>query len=140
MIRLRPPTIDGPALPMTGWKATAYPSSDMAHGAIDGKSQAPWTTQGAQGPTNWFAVDMKRPQKFHQIVLDTGGDANAYPRGYAVYLSADGDHWGSSVVRGEGQAPITIIALGPQTARYVKVVQTRQGVTDPWTLSSFTLH
>ena len=135
----QPPTIGGPALPTVGWRASAYPVSGSPGAAIDGDLQSRWTTQGGQNASNWFAVDMGRPQKFHQVVMDAGTYADDYPRGYAVYVSNDGLHWGSPVARGEGTGSVTIADLWQQSARYVKVVQTSQD-QNPWSLCEFTVH
>ncbi len=134
----QPPIIDGPALTAVGWRASSYPSLGSPGAAVDGDLQSRWTTRGGQNASDWFAVDMRRLRKFHQVVMDAGTYGNDYPRSYAVYVSNDGSHWGSPVARGEGTEPVTIVDLGQQSARYVKVVQTSQD-QNPWSLCEFTV-
>ena len=138
--RLRPPSVDGPALSRAGWRASGYPSASRPAAALDGDRRTGWVTRSGQGTDAWFAVDMGQPRTFHQVVMDTGANVDDYPRGYAVYLSGDCAHWGRAVAGGSGSAPLTIVDLGPRTARGIKVVQTGEAIDSPWTICEFTVH
>lgn len=151
VVRLRPPTIEGTPLPRARWKAISRTtpggffgkrSDDMTNpfAALDGNPQTHWTTNSPQCDTQWFAVDMKQPQHFHQVVMDAGSFIHDYPRGYAVYLSGDGVHWGSALASGQGSKPLTIVDLGPQKARYLKIVQTGQDRRESWSICELNVY
>lgn len=150
-VHLRPPTIEGTALPRNEWKAISSsnpggflrkPERDHTNpdAALDGNLQTRWTPLAPQRNIQWFAVDMGQPRQFHQVVLDAGPFVRDYPRGYAVYVSADGMHWGSAVASGQGSKPLTIVNLGPQQVRYLKIVQTGQDLKLWWSISELNVY
>jgi hypothetical protein len=146
LTRSRPTAIDGPALARTGWHASASGGGKARRhapdpvAALDGSLDTSWTTGRGQRNSDWFAVDMGKAQKFHQVVLDSGKNADEYPRSYAVYVSGDDIHWGRSIASGDGRGPLTVAGFAPQTARYIKVVQTGQDRHSPWCICEFTVH
>ncbi len=73
---------------------------------------------------------MGTTQTFSKLVLDAGSSTNDYPRGYAVYVSNDGQNWGSAIANSSGSSAVTTITFPTQSARYIKIVQT--GSTGWW--------
>jgi hypothetical protein len=123
-----PPPASGP-LSRTGWTAAALPaaSSSTAGNALDGDTTTRWTTGAAQASGQQLVIDMQQPQTFAEVILDAAGSANDYPRGYQLYVSTDGNTWGTSVASGSGKAALVTIRFATQTARYLKIVQTGTG-------------
>jgi hypothetical protein len=46
-----------------------------------------------------------------------------FPREYQVQLSLDGKDWGKPVATGQG-SPLTVVALSPTKARFIRITQT----------------
>jgi chitodextrinase len=116
-------TTKEPYLARTGWTATASHNPGGAGKALDGNASTRWDTVTNQVYGQYFQIDMQESHTFNKLVLDASGSAADYPRGYSVYVSADGVEWGQSVASGSGSA-VTIIVFPEQTARFVRVVQT----------------
>jgi glucosylceramidase len=125
-------------LELTGASAAAEPAGpadpccagDVAAGAIDDDATTRWSTGAAQQPGQFLQVDLGRRRLLRRIVLDTGASTGDYPRGYALYLSSDGVHWGTPVATGAGVGQLTAIGFHPRAARYLRVVQT--SATPSW--------
>jgi hypothetical protein len=119
------------ALPRTGWVASASMSSaqDPPANAIDGNPSTRWSTGASQASGQWFQVDMGSPKTFSQLVLDASDSPGDYPRGYQVTISSDGVSWSDPVASGSGTSAVTTISFPPQTARYIRVTQTTDGLT-----------
>src|SRR5579859_1849146 len=113
------------ALPRTGWVATASNTSgDVPANALDGNEATRFSTGTPMANGMWFQVDMQAARTFNQITMDSGGSANDYARGYAVYASSDGVNFGNPIATGTGTAPRISVSFATQTARYLKIVQT----------------
>lgn len=108
-------------LPRGGWQATAA-SGDPGR-ALDSNKSTAWITPGGQRPGQWFEVDFGRPTSINSLTLDTGALASDYPRGFQLYVSANGTDWGTPVASGTGSA-VTTIKIPTQDVQYVKVVDT----------------
>jgi uncharacterized repeat protein (TIGR02543 family) len=130
-----------PALPRTGWAASASSSAsfDSPANAIDGNITTRWSTGASQANGQWFQVDMGSAQIFSQIVLDAGSSTGDYPRGYQVNVSNDGSNWGSPVATGTGSA-VTTITFATQTARYIRVTQTGSASGIWWSMHEFNVY
>jgi hypothetical protein len=62
-----------------------------------------------------------------RVVLDTGAAMNDFPRGWALYASNDGVHWGTVVAHGQGTGQLTTIDVrrGQRASvRHLRVVLT----------------
>lgn len=68
------------------------------------------------------------------MTLDSAGSANDYPRGYAVYVSADGAGRGSPVATGTGTSKLVTATFPQQTARYIKIVLTA-AISNWWSIA-----
>lgn len=128
----------------TGWTATAssnYPT-DPPGLALDGTTGTRWTSGLPQAFNQWFEVDMGSVHTFSKIVLDNSNSPFDFPRGYLVYISNDGIHWGTSVAMGNKSnltyCDNTVIAFqSTQSARYIRIVQTGSNPTYWWSIGEF---
>jgi len=119
-------------LDLTGATAAADPaaptdpccSADQAAGAVDDDATTRWSTGTAQQPGQFLQVDLGHRTQLRRLVLDTGTATGDYPRGYALYLSADGRHWGPPAATGAGTGQLTVIDIQARSARYLRVVST----------------
>ncbi len=134
--------INTPALPRTGWVATASASGggNPADNAIDGVISTRWATGASQANGQWFRVDMGSAQSFSRIVLDCSSASGDYPRGYQVHVSNDGLNWGSPVATGTGSSGVTTITFAAQTARYIRVTQTGSASGIWWSINEFNVY
>lgn len=122
----------GAALPRTGWTATASSNADgdVPSNVLDGDINTRWSTGTPQVPGQSLRVDMGKAQQISQVVMDSGGSSGDYARGYQIFLSTDGTHWGTAVATGIGAGQIVAPRFSPQTARYIRVDQT--GSSGSW--------
>jgi uncharacterized repeat protein (TIGR02543 family) len=124
-------TMDYPVLPRSGWVASASSANGSPANAIDGDIGTRWSTGANQTYGQWFQVDLGSVQTFNRIVMDAGSSSGDYPRGYQVNVSNDGSTWGSPVATGTGSA-VTTVTFAPQTARYIRVMQTGSVTGSVW--------
>lgn len=124
------------SLDKDGWKSSGTGTNHPF--AIDNKMFTRWDTGARQAGGESFQVDMGARKTFSRIVMDAGNSVLDYPRGYQVYVSNDGERWGAPVASGAGSV-ITTVRFPPQTARYVRIVQTGQaGVF--WSIHEFNVY
>jgi hypothetical protein len=128
------------ALPRSGWAATASSTALSPSLALDGASNTRWATSAAQVNGQFYQVDMLTNQTFRQITLDTTASAGDYPRGYQVLVSTNGTTWSAPVASGTPTAPVVTITFAPQTARFIKVVQTGTVSPNWWSLYEFNVY
>jgi glucosylceramidase len=113
-----------------GTTATGSPPADAAK-AIDDDATTRWTTGAAQQPGQYLQVDLGRVRTVRRVVLDTGADTGDFPRGYALFTSADGTTWSDvPAAAGSGSGQLTTIDVRPTAARFLRVVQT--GTAPQW--------
>lgn len=125
------PAGNGQALSRTGWTADSSPlSGEAPANLLDGSMATRWTTGAPMAPGQFFIIDMKTANSFSKITMDSTGSDSDYARGYEIYVSNDGTNFGSAVASGTGTGPVVTAAFAPQTARYIKVVQT--GTNSSW--------
>jgi hypothetical protein len=131
------------ALDRTGWAAAGYYPTDKSPSyapfALDGRLDTRWNTQSPQSISSqqYFQVNMLSPRTFSQISLDSGAAPGDYPRGYAIFVSADGVSWGNPVAVGNGYGPVTSISFPQQTAQYIRVCQTGSASWNRWSIYEF---
>src|SRR3954454_13114306 len=110
---------------LDGHGMTATASSGSAGDAIDDDATTRWTTGSAQQPGQELEVDLGRTATVGRVVLDTGADVGDFARGYALYASRDGRHWGDApLATGAGSGQLTAIDIPRTRARALRVVQT----------------
>ncbi len=113
-------------LDRTGWNATASASNagEPPSNALDGVFATRWSSGQPQSAGLSFQIDMGKTQSVESIALDCGSSGGDYPRGYQVFVSDDGNTWGSPIASGQGTSGYTLITFAPQSTRYIKVVLT----------------
>ena len=111
----------------------SHNSQDLAN-AIDGSLQTRWTTNTTQLNGQWLSIDLGAQQTFNSIDLNTDASSDNYPRGYLVFVSNDGNDWGSPVALAEGESGESSIQFDEVTARFVKVVQTGLSDDEWWSV------
>jgi len=119
----------------SGWSVTASSNAgagQMPAQAIDGNLSTHWSTGTPQATGQYFQLDLGSSQSFSKLVLDATNSPNDYPKGYAVYVSNDGQNWGSAIASGSGSSAVTTITFPTVAARYVKIVQTVQTGSTGW--------
>src|SRR5699024_3121425 len=95
---------------------------------LDGDPSTYWHTE-------WYAAQPGFP---HHVTIDLGGEyevsgmsylrrqdqINSAIKGYRIYVSADGETWGSAVAEGEFTAALTPqnVERAAKRGRYVKLV------------------
>jgi glucosylceramidase len=120
------------ALDPSGWRAAASPpgpanpccTGDVASNAADDDASTRYSTGASQTPGQYLQVDLGRPERLAQFVLDTGANTGDYPAGYSVTVSLDGTDWSAPVATGTGSGQITAISLDGRPVRYVRVTLT----------------
>ena len=125
-----------PALDRTGWRASASHNNNGAGNALDGNISTRWSTIASQAAGQWFMIDMGQLVTFDVVELLLGTSMNDGPAGYEIYVSADGLNWGTPIISGSDSAEQYYV--GVQTARYVKVVQTK-AKGNYWSIHEFNL-
>jgi len=106
-----------------------------AHNAIDNDHWTGWRDMTkTQYPGQYFMVDMKTAQQFSQIVLENSWALWDSPKEYSVYVSKDGKEWGLPISKGKGHLGMTTISFKPQSARFIKIIQTGQDPTYHWSI------
>ncbi len=119
------------------WVASSSTTgSDAPGNALDGDLSTRWSTGGSQAPGQWFQVDMGSTNVFNKIVLNAANSGNDYPRGYQLLVSNDGMNW-NFVTSGAGTPSITTITFVPQTARYIRIIQTGSAAGTFWSIHEF---
>jgi O-glycosyl hydrolase len=127
------------ALPRTGWVATTSstdPYGDVPANMLDGNAATRWSSGHGQTNGDWIQFDMGSAQTFTRIAMDSGPSTGDYARGYQVFVSNDGSTWGSAVAAGTGNGPLIVAAFAPQTARFVRVVETGESGSW-WSIAEF---
>jgi len=117
----------------SGWSITAFASAgnDVPQKMLDNDYGSFWASSAPQQPGQWVQVDMGKSLPLDTVVMDAGSTNTDAARGYELYLSSDGQQWGSPVVAqaaAVGGKQAMVFPL--QSARYFKIVQT--GSTNYW--------
>ena len=108
--------------------------------AIDGDLDSRWSTRQSQSSGQYFQLDLGSSQSFDRIVLDSQGSSNDYPRAYSVFVSNDGNDWGSAITSGVGSADgNTVIDFANQNARYIRIEQTGSSEEYWWSIHELTI-
>ena len=121
------PTVTPPqnsALDRSAWQVSSSHNTGEAELAIDSSANTRWDSAQPQSPGQSFIVDMGAQNAISAIEMDTTGSSNDYPRGYAVYVSSDGNNWGTAIASGTGVGATTNVVFDTISARFVKIEQT----------------
>jgi subtilisin family serine protease len=117
------------ALSRVGWRAAGSNATGTA-AAFDASAGTRWSAGGPQKSGQFFELDLGAPATFTRITLDSRATAGDEPRGYQVFVSNDGVAWGTAIATGAGAGDLTTIDFPPQTARFIRIVQT--GSSSSW--------
>src|SRR4051812_45880745 len=134
-----------PALPRTGWTATADSQETAgedgrAQNVLDGNTSTIWHTQYSDAEPDLphtLTVDMKKTYLVSGLsYLPRPADSpNGHIGKYQVLTSPDGTTWGDPVASGAFQDSATVqsTTFTPQIARFVRLVAlTEAGDRGPW--------
>jgi hypothetical protein len=149
----RAATVPSTRIDSKGWKATAshvhrgptlsYKLGKKDDGnpndAINGDVWTCWSTGVPQSPGQWFMVDLGKPETFDTIVLENYWAPYDYPKGYELFLSDNGNTWGSAVVVNKGRQGMTKIDVGTRTSQFIKLQLTEES-TYWWSIFDFRLY
>ncbi|MBX2849198.1 MAG: discoidin domain-containing protein [Acidiferrobacterales bacterium] len=116
------------AIDRDGWSLSSNRNASNLFSAIDGSANTRWSTNEKQRDGHYFQIDLNRTNTFNQIVLDTSGSVNDYPRQYEVSVSSDGENFMTIAADVPEASGVTEINFSDQTARFVRIDQT--GSTD----------
>ena len=105
------------------WDISATPSRDIAN-AIDGDPNTRWATRARQTAGQFFEINFNTKKTFNNIVLDSNGSPDDYPRGYNVLVSQDGSNWTNILSDFAFLESEVEIVLPVQTAQYLRIEQT----------------
>lgn len=107
------------------WALQASHRQRDINSAIDNDHGSRWSVGESMKPGMWFSFDMRQSYKLRTIVLDSTRSAGDYPRGFEVYVSADGENWGEPILTGDGSTAVTEFVLpADTTGQHVKIEQT----------------
>jgi hypothetical protein len=127
------------ALNRSGWTASASLSNLVPLNALDGNTDTRWSTAEPQTNGQWFLVDMGSICSFSKITLDARAYPTDYPRGYQVFVSPNGSNWGNAIASGNGSGQLVTISFTPQSARFIKIVQTGNA-NSWWSIDEFNVY
>ncbi|KAF5657123.1 galactose oxidase [Fusarium heterosporum] len=132
----------GNAINRNGWSVTcdSAQQGNECSKAIDGDRNTFWhTTYGSSDPKppHTYTIDMKSTQNVNGISVlpRQDGNANGWIGRHNVFLSTDGQNWGSAVATGTWYADSTekYSNFEPIRARYVRLVAVTEANNQPWT-------
>jgi len=118
----------------SGAAASASHNSGEAAQVLDGNAATRWSTGELQHPGHWFQLTFSEPTGLTALVLNAAGSPEDYPRGYAVYVSDDGEDWGDPIATGAGSQGVTRIEFSPVTASAIRIEQTGTADANYWSI------
>ncbi len=128
-----------PTVSRNGWKLDASHNPEGMARAVDGQIETRYDTRKAQVPGMWISVTLPKEEMVSGLKLDATGSANDYPRGFEVYLSADGTTWGQPVAKGEGKSALLEVKFPAAKVKAVRVVQTGEAKGNFWSIHELEL-
>jgi glucosylceramidase len=141
--------VSGTALNRDHWTAstnTAITAGDTAANAIDGNLSTSFTSDADQADGMYWEADLGSAQAFDELQLQAPNSPGDDAVSYAVEVSGDGKSW-RTVATCAGTGDPETVSFPPQTARYVKVVDTvlTDGLStttpsNPWTIDELNLY
>jgi RHS repeat-associated protein len=120
--------------------ASSSQGADVPAHVLDGSASTRWTTGGNQTPGQWFTVDFGSQKTFTQVTLDVASNTNDFARSYELYVSNDGQTWGSPVATGTGATGVITIVFPAQTARFIGIVQTGSSSSNWWSIAELNVY
>ncbi|MCU7722172.1 discoidin domain-containing protein [Actinoplanes sp. KI2] len=138
---------DNPALPRTGWTATAdsqetTTENDPASKALDNSNATYWHSQYSPAPAkplpHWITVNMGKVQAVGGLLYQPrpATNANGRPGSFKIETSTDNKTWSTRISAGkfgDSAAPQTAV-FPPVDAQYLRFTATTEaGNRGPWT-------
>ncbi len=112
---------------------TASENNHDAPKAIDGFADSRYTTGKFMEPGMWFRIELEEVTTVTGVILDTGGSANDFPRGYELAVSMDGSNWDAPLATGGGST-VTEIRFTPTPARFLRITQKGRAEGNFWSI------
>ena len=147
-----PAAPSGGSLDTTGWVATASntyggdaPTTALSlASAIDGSNNTRWSSGYPQYSGMYFQIDMKQPQYFFGVTMDTQDQADDFPDLYDVYLSNDGVFTNASIpviksATGSALAQLPFPGTQALVARFIRIVVTASKPSKWWGIRELTV-
>lgn len=118
----------------SNWRIEASHENSEVGRMVDNSLSSRWSTGTPQTPGQYITIDLGEPLSFNRIVLDSYSSNEDYPRGFSVFVSSNGNNWGSAVLSGNGNRAVTTLDLGDQYARHIKITQTGSSSNRWWSI------
>jgi glucosylceramidase len=140
--------VSGTALNRDGWVAstnTATTGNGAAANAIDGNLSTGFASEAAQADGMYWQADMGSPQTFDELQMQAPNSPNDYAVSYDLEVSGNGRSW-RTVAICEGTGDPETVSFPPQTARYIRVVDTMlfdglsTSTSNSWTIDELNLY
>lgn len=131
--------VDEDGLDRSNWVLASSHNNNQVGRMLDNSASTRWSTGTSQSPDQYITIDLTETLNFNRIVLDSSNSPNDYPRSYSVFVSSDGQSWGTPAISGIGDRPIVTIELADQTARYIKITQTGSSQNYWWSIHELTI-
>ena len=121
-------------LDRTAWTGRASHNTYCISAAWDGEQTTKWYC-GMQAVGKYVVIDLGSAQSFNRVVIDNYVKTTDHMRGYALYVSQDGEDFGEPVATGKAALEsILTIDFTRQNARYLKVAVTEADPTKHWAI------
>jgi len=140
--------VSGQALSRHGWVAstnTAAVGSDGAASAIDGSLSTQFSSGAPQADGMYWQADMGAPRTFDELQMQAPASPGDDAVSYDLEVSGNGTSW-TTVAICAGTGDPETVSFPPQTARYVKVVDTvltdglSTTTSSPWSIGELNLY
>ena len=120
----------------SNWNLSSSINSNDLYNAIDDDLNSRWTTTSqTQRDGQFFEIDLNTATSFDRIVLNSAKSDDDQPRAYEVYVSNDGNNWGTAIINGAGDSNgITDITFTDQSARFIRIEQNGSSNRHWWSI------
>ena len=106
------------------WSVSSNRNAADSFFAIDGNAGTRWSTNERQNDGQFFQLDFNETHVINQVVLNTSGSSNDYPRGYELQASLNGLTF-TTIAAGEPSASgITTINFSDRNVGILRIIQT----------------
>ncbi|MEO8521715.1 MAG: HEAT repeat domain-containing protein [Acidobacteriota bacterium] len=149
------------------WKLTASHNNATAADAL---TIRPWSSGQPQQPGMWLQVELPQPVQLAEVEFQSSPMAAAekpavpgaptrtglgrgapgtpppppppaaYPRGYRLQVSMDGNTWSKPLAEGKGDGARTDIAFAPVRGKFVRITQTASDGEAPWSVERLRIY
>ncbi len=116
------------------WKLSAGHRPETAPLAIDDKPDTAYLSKSTPYPGLWFQVQLPGRSLIKSIVIDSAGTEDAFPPGYDVRVSTDGENWSEPVARGNGEITTQIHLAHAVRTKFVRITLTKKNGWQPWAI------